>query len=414
MSMNRNQRKPSLSVIIFILAGLLCVVPMPAPAAGPAFTGLAAKADTAETVYLNPAGMSRMNESAWYGNVMVMYTESGTEFSIPGQPNTQNVEDDGFIFLPGLYYVRPLNERWAVGIGPNAATGLGTTYNDTWPGRYLIQEWSLIFVGIVPSVSYRFNEKFSLGLSLSVNYSMFSMEKALLDPGQPGDGKFELEADGVGIGGNLGLLYEVNDKTRFGVVYRSEVKADNEGTPDISGLSPDTKNPLANSGAFNQEISMDTIMPQSLLAGIFHDFDNGWTVSADILWVDFSSYDIDNISIGSTTITKDSTAYQDIWAFSIGPTYDLTKDWALRGGFLYVSSGLEAKDRTAFSRYDAFWAIGAGVEYAFTEKRRLAVDINYFQFGDGDFTATDVPIVGSISGTYDSNYGIALAVAYSW
>ena len=86
----------------------------------------------------------------------------------------------------------------------------------------------------------------------------------------------------------------------------------------------------------------------------------------------------------------------------------------MRGGFLYVSSGLEANDRTAFSRYDAFWAIGAGVEYAFTEKRRLAFDINYFQFGDGDFTESNVPIVGSISGAYDTNYGIALAVAYSW
>ncbi len=396
-----------------ILLGLSVGVSSKVMAAGPAFTGLAAKADTAETVYLNPAGMSRMKETTWHGNVQVMYTESSTEFTVQGQSSKQVIKDDGFIFLPGIYYVKPLNDSWAFGIGPNAASGLGTTYNDTWPGRYLVKEWSQFTVGIVPSLSYRFNNKLSIGLSLSLNYSNFTLEKALLDTPEP-DGHFELEADGFGIGGNLGLLYELSSRTRFGIVYRSDVEADNEGTPEVTNLSPATKNPLAASGALYQEISMDTITPQSILVGVFHDFNNRWTMSMDVLWLDFSEWDIDNITIGSTTITKDSTAYQDIWGFSAGTTYALHPDWQLRSGFLYISSGIEDEDRTAFSRFDAFWAIGAGVEHALRNNRSLAVDISYFQFGDGEFSVSNVPVVNSISGEYDTNYGILLGVSYSW
>jgi len=398
---------------ILLISGLLAFVSIPSWAAGPAFTGLAAKADTAETVYLNPAGMSLIKKPSWYGNPQVMYTESNTEFTFAGG-GKQKIEDDGFIFLPGLYYVRPINDKWAFGIGPNAATGLGTTYNDTWPGRFLIKEWSQVMIGVVPSVSYRVDENLSIGFSLSLNYAKFTLEKAVLDPGV-GEGHFELEADGIGVGGNLGILYEVSPQTRFGIVYRSEVVADNEGTPELTGLSPGTLNPLVSAGALNQEISMDTNMPQSVLAGVFHDFDNGWTMSTDVMWVDFSAYEIDNITIGTTSITKNNTTnYQDIWAGSLGATYALQPDWSLRGGALYISSGLEDADRTLLSRFDAMWAIGGGVEHAFKSGRKVSVDITYFQFGDGEFTVNAPVAGGTISGEYDTHYGVSLSVASSF
>jgi long-chain fatty acid transport protein len=395
----------------FVVAGLLTCFSFPADAAGPAFTGLAAKADTAETVYLNPAGMSLIKKPSWYGNPQVMYIDSSTEFTVQGQSDKLTIQDDGFILIPGLYYVRPLNDRWSFGIGPNAASGRGATYNDTWPGRYLLKEWSQLSVGVVPSVAYRANDKLSIGFSLSLNYSVFTMEKAMVDPGQSGDGNFKLEADGIGVGGNLGFLYQFNPNTRIGIVYRSEVVAENEGTPEVTGLSTARRTALENAGALNQEISMDTNIPQSMMVGVFQDFNNGWTMSADVVWVDFSAYTINNINIGNTAITKDSTAdYKDIWAYSLGTTYDLTHDWKLRGGILYVSSALEDEDRTLLSRYDAMWAIGGGVEHAFRSGRKVAVDLTYYQFGDGEFTV-NAPVVGSISGEYVTNYGISLGVS---
>lgn len=384
-----------------------------AAAAGPSFTGLTAKADSAETVFMNPAGMMRLKKTAMYGNPQVIYTKSKTEFTVDGQPAQQTVEDDSVIFIPALYYATPINDSWSFGIGPSGASGLGATYNDSWAGRYLINEWSQISIGVVPSIAYRINNKFSVGFSLSVNYSQFNLEKSVFNGVGTSDGSFEIKADGFGIGGNLGILYEHTKNTRFGLVYRSAVEAEDEGTPEFSGLSPERKTLLQNAGVLDDDISLDATTPQSLLGGIFHDFDNGWTMTADVLWLDFSEWSIDNITVGDITITKDDSNYQDIWAASLGTTYALRPDWTLQGGIGYVSSGLKEEDRSVFSRFSEMWAIGGGVEHTFKSKRTLAVDLTYIQFGDGKFT-TDVPIIGSISGEYTTNYGISLSVSSTW
>jgi long-chain fatty acid transport protein len=269
-------------------------------------------------------------------------------------------------------------------------------------------------IGVIPSVAYRVNEKLSIGASLSLNYSEFDLNKKVFNgPGQ-GDGDFELDADGFGVGVNVGVLYEMNPMTRIGLVYRSEVEADDEGTPEFTNLSPARQALLDGAGVLDQDISMDTNMPQSVLAGVFHDFGNGWTMTADVLWIDFSNYSIDNITIGDTTISKDSsTNYKDIWTGTLGATYALRPDLSLRGGVLYLSSGLDDEDRTILSRYDELWAVGAGVEHELKSKRKVAVDLTYFQFGDGEFTVTD-PVVGTISGEYTTNYGVMLAVSSSF
>lgn len=384
-------------------------------AVGPAATGVVAKADTAEIVALNPAGMTRLKKPSWYGNPMVMYTKNTTEVTVQGVPGKREIDDDSFLFLPGLYYVRPINDKWTVGIGPNAGTGFGTTYGDEWVGRYLLDEWSLFFAGIAPSAAYRVNDKLSIGGSVSVNYSNFTLNKAVFNGLNEPDGEFEIEADGWAVGVILGVLYEFTDNTRAGLSYRSELEASNEGDPDFSDLSPARRNILEQAGILNQEISVDTNQPQALLAGFFHDFDNGWTMTVDAAWIDFSEWNIDNVTIGNTVIAKDGTEYQDIWACSVGATYDWKPKWNLRGGLAYVSSGLEDEDRTLFTRYDDMWGVGFGVKHTFGGQRSLAVDITYFQFGDGEVVIENAQlgnnVIGDITGEYDEHYGILFSIS---
>lgn len=70
-----------------VLAAIACAASMlllPVSAVfalGPAFSGIAATADSAETVVSNPAGMTRFNEPAVYGNPMIIYTKSSTEIT---------------------------------------------------------------------------------------------------------------------------------------------------------------------------------------------------------------------------------------------------------------------------------------------------------------------------------------------
>jgi long-subunit fatty acid transport protein len=137
-------------------------------------------------------------------------------------------------------------------------------------------------------------------------------------------------------------------------------------------------------------------------------------MSLDSLWLGFSEWNIDNVSIGDIEITKEGTDYQDLWAASLGVTYEWKLDWTLRSGLGYVSSGVEDEDRTLFTRYDEIWAVGIGIGHQFNERRSLGVDVTFIQFGDGEFEISDAPVVGDIRGEYDKNYGVSLGISTTW
>lgn len=383
--------------------------------AGPAFSGIVATADSAETTVKNPAGMTRLKEGSFYGNPMVLYTKSKTEVTLEGTGQKRTSSDESWVGLPGVYYATPVDDRWAIGVGPNAAMGIGVTYDDDWVGRYIAQEWSLNFVGIAPSVAYRVNSKLSLGVSIPIMYSQYSLEKAVKNPGAgTPDGKFEFEADGYGVGINVGVLYEMSEHTRFGFVYRSKVSVTNEGDPEFSDLSAARRQLLDGYGVLNRSISFDTSIPQAVLVGAFHDFQNRWSFSLDGMWMNFSDWGIENVEIGATEITRNDGNYKDMWGLALGVNYVLNPLWTLRGGAFYVSSILDKEDRTAFMRLDEMWGVGLGVEYKYREKRSIGFDLTYIQFGDGEFTARDVPGVGNINGKYTENYALMFGISTKW
>jgi len=407
----------SMKAVSFLLAFFLVFFALMPSAfsTGPAFSGIVATADSAETTVANPAGMTRLKQGSVYGNPLILYTKSKTEASVEGTGQKKTSSDDSWIFLPGFYYATPVGDRWAIGVGPYAALGIGVSYDDDWAGRYILQEWSLGFVGVAPSVAYRVNSKLSLGVSIPIMYSQYSLEKAVnnLDAGAP-DGKFKFDADGFGVGINIGVLYELSAHTRFGFVYRSKVSVTNEGDPEFSNLTPRRKQLLDTYGVLNKEISFDTSIPQSVLVGMFHDFQNRWSFSLDALWMDFSNWGIENVEIGDTEITRQDGNYKDMWGLALGVNYELTPLWTIRSGAFYVSSVLDKKDRTAFMRLDEMWGVGFGFEYKYREKRSVGFDLTYIQLGDGKFTAEDVPGVGNIRGEYTKNYAVMFGISTKW
>lgn len=60
--------------------GMVTVLVPVGSGAGPAFTGVAATADTAETAASNPAGMARLEKPSFYGSPMMIFTTSETDF----------------------------------------------------------------------------------------------------------------------------------------------------------------------------------------------------------------------------------------------------------------------------------------------------------------------------------------------
>ncbi len=386
-----------------------------AASAGPGFSGITATADSAETVVNNPAGMTRLKQPSIYGNPMIVYLKSEDQSKVKNTGYTQTMDDDMLAAMPGLYYARPIGDHWAVGIGPNSALGFGASGDDDWMGRYLMKEWSLMFVGIAPSVAYRVNDKLSIGASLPIVYSQFTLEKAVynMSPGSS-DGTFELTADGWGAGVNVGILYELTEHTRFGLTYRSKVSVTEEGKPELSGLTEERRELLNKFGVLKQDISVDTSTPQGVNAGVFHEFENGWSMSVDVAWVNFSDWGLEEVTIGESSIDTQPGHYNDIWATTLGVNYALTPQWEIKSGAFYVTSPQDKEYRTATMRLDRMWGVGLGCEYKYQQNRSVAFDVTYIQYGEALFTADDVPVAGDIEVKYTTNYGLVFGLATKW
>lgn len=125
-------------------------------ATAPVFSRLFAAADSAETAYNTPAGMTRLqsNELTLSGN-LIKYLG---EFEINQNVTTVSggAPDSGDpILIPAMYYVHVINDDWRAGFSLNIPTGFGSSSEGSWAGRYYSTESSLILISANPSVAYR-------------------------------------------------------------------------------------------------------------------------------------------------------------------------------------------------------------------------------------------------------------------
>ena len=147
-----------------------------------------------------------------------------------------------------------------------------------------------------------------------------------LDP-DTGDGKLNLDADGFTAGFAVSALYEHSDRTRFGFSYRSKLEPELDGNANFSDLSPTTEAILDAAGLLGANVDVESRQPQSVLAGLYHEFENTSSVTFDVVWADFSDFQLSEIYVSGNQILETDVDYEDIWAFSLGynrPLVDFT------------------------------------------------------------------------------------------
>ena len=402
-------------VVTTVIAFFLIAIPIVRAQTNPAFSGITASADNATTAYYNPAGLTRIDHTQIVGLVSIGYGES--DFKVKSGTtggDLGNIQNDGWFGVPQFYLSVPFKEDWRFGFSLNIPSGIGSDYGDDWVGRYQVQESSLVFVAATPSLAYRINDHWSLGGGLQFVYTRYEQTSAInnLPDGLP-DGQVTFENDGVGIGFTLGALYEFSPQTRVGLSYRSETNPDLEGEPEFTNLGPARRLALQTAGVLGQAVNADLRTPQSVNAGIYHELHNGWSFTADGAWIDFSQFGVEQVSVGSTTVTYSSN-YQDIWGGALGAKYRFSDVWAGSLGAMYLSSGVDDENRTLALPLDRIWGVGVGVERTFNKKRRVNVNLNYYDLGKAPIDATPNPLAGRVVGEYETKFAILLDIGIVW
>jgi long-chain fatty acid transport protein len=372
---------------LLALAGSFAMTASPCLFAGsPALTGLVAEADNAESAFSAPAGMSRLKGTRL--TVQTMFVQSFADFEVDSNTTTLpgGNPDKGKdpMIIPSIYYVRQLNDRWHAGLSLTVPSGFGSNYGSKWSGRYETVDFSLVYVALTPAVSYRVNDKLSLGGAIGINYTSESSEVKILQPFQEGDGKITSDLDGVGFNVTLSVLYEFTPQTRAGISWTSDSDADLDGNVRLRNLDPVFDEVATKLGIKNINTEITNTLPQRLLAGVYHEFDSGRYFTVDGMWMKFSDFSVSDISLNGNNVNVDSPdIYDDIYALTIGagfPASDPRLTYKI--GAMYVSQAVDDDDRTFSIRLDEMWGVGAGVSYDLTSGNTVDLNANLINVGD--------------------------------
>jgi long-chain fatty acid transport protein len=220
------------------------------PSMGVAGAGANAVASDASTSFHNAAGMTRIKGNQLMGTAGVLNAtvkfDPDADTPIPGG-------DGGDAGGPGPiiggFYVHSLSDRWKVGANLITITGAVLDYDDDWTGRYLNTEVTLLTMTFYPSIAYRVNNWLSLGGGPQIMYADLEMKAKAPLPGPGGDGEVKIDGNDVAFGFGLGALFEVSERTRFGLVYQSEIEPEFDGDVSVDPIglqvAIDTKITLA-------------------------------------------------------------------------------------------------------------------------------------------------------------------------
>jgi len=319
---------------------------------GTGFGGRSSSADVASTIVGNPAGMSRIKREQVTGGVA--FIDAHTDISdASSRPNGGTNKGDmvPFMGVPMGYYVKPIDDHWAFGIGVYAPFGLVTDYENGFAGRYFGSKSEVKIVTLQPTVSYAFNDKVSIGFGPTINRIDGTLESNLSITQAAPDGKVKIKGDDTALGYNIGVLVQATDSTRVGLTYHSKVKYKLDGDTKVNynvlgliGQNPNQK----------YDASLDLTTPESVDFSVTHQLDDKWTLYAGSTWTRWSrlkEITVENSGVPASlngqfgTITEEQN-WHDTWAHAIGASYQLNKEWVLRTGLSVDQAPTNNTDRS--------------------------------------------------------------------
>ena len=379
------------SFFIFInttaLAGGLYLNEFGTPSMGVAGAGANAVASDASTSFHNAAGMTRIKGTELMGtagllNATVKF-DPDSDTPIPGGDGG---DAGGPAPIVGGFFVHSLSDKWKLGANLITISGAVLDYDDDWTGRYLNTEVKLLTMTFYPSIAYRVNNWLSLGGGPQVMYA--DLEIKAKAPPPNGNGEVKIDGDDVAFGFGLGALFEVSDRTRFGIVYQSEIEPEFSGDVKFSG------------GAVNADAGVDTKIPlaQFIKVSGYHELNDRWALLGTVGWEDWSAFKEVNISTGrgSQKIPRD---WHDTWKFAAGVHFRPVDKWLLQLGFSYDSSPVDSDDRTPDMPIDRQIRYATGVQYKWSDRLSLGGEFVYADYGKakidndllkGDYKRNDI------------------------
>jgi long-chain fatty acid transport protein len=383
---------------------------------GTGFAGRSSSADDASTVFGNPAGMSRLKREQVSVGAAAIIAKTDIDNASSSYGGSNDGDMVPVVGVPMGYYVKPIDDHWAFGVGVYVPFGLVTDYESGFAGRYFADKSHVQVVTFQPTVSYAFNDKVSIGFGPTINRIDGELTSRALNPvtGPVNDGEVKVKGDDTALGFNVGILVQATDSTRLGATYHSKVKYKLEGDTKISG---------PNFGPFNggkYDASLDLTTPESVDFSVTHELDANWTLYAGSTWTRWSrleSIDVENSGVPGPLVPTIGTIsekqeWHDTWAHAIGASYKVNKEWTLRTGFSVDQSPTNNTDRSPRIPTGDRKAISFGAGWSPNDNLTIDVAYSYLREDEAKIRNAD-PRKGTYSADYrNTAHGLGTSVTY--
>ncbi|MEX4621722.1 OmpP1/FadL family transporter [Haemophilus influenzae] len=377
---------------------------------GRAYAGEAAIADNASVVATNPALMSlfktaqfstggvyvdsRINMNGDVTSSAATNTQRSKMIATKyGSASERNVVPGAFV--PNLYFVAPVNDKFALGAGMNVNFGLKSEYDDSYDAGIFGGKTDLSAINLNLSGAYRVTEGLSLGLGVNAVYANAQVERnagiikdtvndyqiknALLTQQEPlknlnnhlsskDKSVVSLQDRAAwGFGWNAGVMYQFNEANRIGLAYHSKV--------DIDFTDRTATSVEANVIKEGKKGDLTLTLPDYLELSGFHQLTDKLAVHYSYKYTHWSRLTKLNASFenGKKAFDKE-LQYSNNSRVALGASYNLYEKLTLRAGIAYDQAASRHQRSAAIPDTDRTW-YSLGATYKFTP--HLSVDLGY-------------------------------------
>ena len=339
--------------------------------------GVASPCDDGSAILFNPGALATQGSVISAGAALIT-TEGSFTYDYTGQTVHRESETTP---VPSAYAAFRIGEQWAAGIGVFAPYGLGVEWPLEFEGRYVSYDTQLKNIYIQPTVSYRINDRFSVGAG--VDYVRGDIEinqradlSRVIVPGQsfsfaalgiPDATDFadiKLEGEATSWTFHLGGTAKITDKLNLGVRYLHGVTLEYDGTATFeqvpTGLILAAGNPLglpAGTPVDNvvgprfadgqtlgdQGVATELELPSQLVVGLAYQATPRVKLLFDFQrtgWDSFGTSPIDFLDAGADTVLI--LDYQNAHTFRFGTDFAATDALDLRFGFIFNTAAERA------------------------------------------------------------------------
>ena len=383
---------------------------------GRAYAGEAAIADNASVVATNPALMSLFKTNQFSvggvyvdskinmnGDVNVTSPLAMSQLNPKGLLASNSASHRSIVpgsLVPNMYFVAPINDKFALGGGMNVNFGLKSEYDNKYNGGVFGGTTDLTALNLNLSGSYRVTEGFSAGLGLNAIYAQAKIERragiisdavsrvgTAIDKGLiniPNEyaptvkvlrhsitskdkilTQLQDKADWA-FAWNAGVMYQFNENHRIGLSYHSKVDID---------FTDHTATSLQ-AHRIGQEGGLKLNLPDYLEFSGFHQLTEKFAMHYSYKYSHWSR--LKNLYASYHSDGKEAfhkkMYYRNSSRIALGGTYNVDDKLTLRAGIAYDQAAATSHASAAIPDTDRMW-YSLGATYKFTQN--LSVDLGY-------------------------------------